>query len=108
MKNLLLILVSILMFSCATFHDDPTKSVWADGLWAAFWLPFLGSLPCFYVAYRSSKSNSYREEERGLGKPQIIHDNAGNYKITQLAWFWVGVALQLAAWGICIAVNASA
>lgn len=102
MKSLLAFLfLAVVLTSCGHFHDAPTVSVWADGLWVTFWLPFLGSLPFFYQAYKGSKSSSLTRPDSQLAW-QPSDKNVPIYKIWR---FWFGVALQVIAWGIVIYVN---
>jgi hypothetical protein len=58
-----IIALVIVLPSCAHFHDEPTKSVWAGGLWIViFWLPFLGSL---LVSLRGIHGQSVRIIQTG-------------------------------------------
>jgi hypothetical protein len=102
-----IIALVIVLPSCAHFHDEPTKSVWAGGLWIVFWLPFLGSLLALYVSYGASRSGSSKQVD--LGTPnahtEYSKENVPIYKVAQFKYF---VVLQIIAWIICIAVNRSA
>jgi hypothetical protein len=103
MKFLSIILMCLTLASCSSYPDG--TSVWGGGLFILPILTALGSGLCFWKAYKSSTSNSRTEEETGLGKPQIIHDNTGNVPIYTLGWFWFGVILAVATIVIIIAVN---
>jgi hypothetical protein len=106
-----LFLTMLLFSSCAHFHDEPTKSVWAGGLWIIFWIPFLASLFFLYKAYLSSKSGTV---VGGSYNDPVIRDvktkdgKQVNTPIYQTAYFKFFIFCQVAAWVICIVVNRSA
>jgi|GEM_PF-6686191 len=103
MKSIIYLLgmISLLVISsCSTFKDDPGTSVWAEGGWVVFWLPFLASLLFFYLANRQSKSGS--SQQNSLGRT-IYSDN--NVRVYTLWRFWVGVILLLASIGVVIYFN---
>ncbi len=96
-RYLLFSLLAISFLSgCATFHDEPTVSVWAEGGWLVFWLPFLGSLLFFYLSYRASKSGSEALPNSSGVKPYKSDKNLPIYKTG--GKFYFAVFLQGAAW----------
>ncbi|MBC7947754.1 MAG: hypothetical protein H7Y42_07730 [Chitinophagaceae bacterium] len=97
----LFLFMTMALTGCVKFHDDPTKSVWSEGLWVVFWLPFLGSLWFLYVSYRASRSNSTHD------KGNVVLDNQGNVPIYKVVQFRFFVALQIAAWVIYWAVTSN-
>jgi hypothetical protein len=102
MKQLFSLIIAITWFgllSCAHFHDDPSVSVWSGGVWILPWLTGIGSIVCYVLAYLSSKSNSTTQTKHGT------IDNTGNVPITQIGWFWFGVALTVATIIIVYVVN---
>jgi hypothetical protein len=106
-----LFLTMLLFSSCAHFHDEPTKSVWAGGLWIVFWLPFLGSFFFLYKAYQSSKSGTIEGGSWNDPKIRDVRTKDGK-QINIPIWktgrfFYYFVILQVVSWGICIGVNLS-
>lgn len=94
----------ILLTGCSDFHDAPGVSVWSEGLWLAFWVPFLGGVWFYYLAYRGSKSGSYKQAtDRSPGR-FVSHKNVPIYKIPK---FWFATALQVIAWAIVWYVNSN-
>lgn len=106
MKKLLFFLIAcVALMSCGHFHDEPTKSVWAGGLWVLPWLTAIGSVIFFVLAYLSSKSNSTTQRNTGSAGA-YVEDNTGNVPIYKLGFFWFGVILAVATIIIIIWVNA--
>lgn len=91
---LLLAACCFLLPSCAHFRDG--QSVWAEGLWIIPWLTGLGSVFFFYLAYRSSKSNS---EIRTWA---YYKDNTGNVPIWGHGFFVFFVGLLIATIAIIV------
>jgi hypothetical protein len=105
MKNLILFFLAFALASCGKFSDG--TSVWAEGAWLLFWLPFLGSFPFLYFAYRASKSGSTKIINKGTKDAKVV-DGEGNVSIFSTGQFWFFAILQAAAWGIVIYQNSQA
>lgn len=109
MKNFLLILMTGFLASCSKYSDG--TSVWADGVWIIFWLPFLASFAFLYFAWKAHKSNSTIQHPTGGNNPNLpgggswIEDNTGNVPLHKIGQFWFFVILQVASWAIVVYQN---
>ena len=95
MRVLLFLLAAIIFTSCATFADDPTKSVWSEGLWILPWLTGLGSAFFFYQSYRAVKSGSIKGWKQNADE---------KFKFYKSGKFWFGIILLAATIVIVLAV----
>lgn len=103
MKVFFYLLAFMAMFSfssCSTFKDDPTVSVWAEGGWLLFWLPFLASIGFLWFSYKQSRSGSSKQNSLG----RTIYSDK-NVSIFGLWRFRVGVILLIFSIGLVIYFN---
>lgn len=100
MKSIIFLLIlAIILSSCGHFHDDPTLSVWAGGLWIIPWVLAVGSAIFFAISIFKSRSGWKQQTKSGYqyGKEPV--------PVTKIGQFWFGVALALACIIMIIAVN---
>jgi len=92
MKKLKFLFAAFLLFSlssCVKFHGTNT-SIWADGVWLAPLLPFLGGIYFFIMGYLASKSGSKVNPMYGGGE-------GGNVPFWQTGWPILGAILWAGA-----------
>lgn len=102
MKRLLFLLPILLLISCAHFHDDPTLSVWAGGLWI---IPALIAIGFFISAYRAYVAYNSGTVEGGGGGKGPTRDVNGKPPMYKNGWLWFAVILFVAFWVIVYVVN---
>lgn len=103
MKQFLMFLFAIVTLTSCGHYSDGT-SVWAEGAWLLFWIPFLASWLFLYFAYRASKSGSSQLINRHSPNVKRVEsdENVPIYKTGQFIFF---VILQLASWGVVFYQN---
>lgn len=99
MKSFMLLMLSAMLFltGCADFHDEPGKSVWSEGGWLVFWIPFLGALWFLSLGYRGSQSPAMKNGRQIADKTPI----------TKVWKFWLGVVLVAVSIGVVWYFNSS-
>ncbi len=100
MKLLFFMLGLVALSACGHFHDEPTKSVWAGGLWLVFWIPFLGGLWFLYLSLRSRSSGTWK-----IVDGVTTNQDGGKQKLTKFGKFIIGMGMIIASIVIAILVN---